>query len=101
MWSTAVVFKRDARIDPKVAVHGREDVLGRLWVIVRFASERIRASNDATALDAATRKRRTENIGPVIAAALGVDLRGSPEFAPCNDHRSVDHAAVVKILDER
>ena len=52
-------------------------------------------------LEAAPGDDRAVGVGPVIAAAVLVDLRRAAELARVDDERRIEQAALVQIGDQR
>ena len=55
---------------------------------------------DAAALDAAAGEVAGEALGPVVAAAGGVDARSAAELGEVADERAFEHAALGEVFDE-
>src|SRR6185369_6844635 len=76
-------------------------VLDRDGVALGLGAGGGRSPVDEAALDAAAGEDDAEDLGPVIAAVGGVDLRRATELGGDHDERGGQHAALVEVVDER
>jgi hypothetical protein len=65
------------------------NVGGTDWAIFWDCANTIRATDDATALDAPTRQDNAVTLRPMVSARLGVDLRSSAKVAHPNHQRTI------------
>ena len=69
-------------IDPELAVESREDFLEVNGTSNGFAAETVGCSNRLAGVQSAAGKQRARDSRPVVAPAVGIDVRRAAEFAP-------------------
>ena len=89
------------RVDAEGMAERGVEVRDLHGVVLRFVAVFVgRADNRAT-LDAAASHEAGEDVRPVIAAGVFVDLRRAAEFAEHDDQRLLQHAGLGEISDQR
>ena len=68
-----------ARIEKRIHDGTEQHVCGDK-ILGRLADQFVRLANDLPHLQATTRKCEGAEVAPVVATALGIDLRGAPEL---------------------
>src|SRR5207244_7232647 len=58
------------------------------------------AADELPAADAGAGHEHAHDVDPVVAAALGVELRGAAEFAHDEDEGAFQHAALVEVFKQ-
>jgi hypothetical protein len=66
-----------------------------------MVSQAIGGPNDLSRAHAAARQKGTADVGPMIAAAILIDPRRAPEFAPDHDRHVVEQVTGFQIFDQR
>src|SRR5262249_41470102 len=84
------------------AMEDRGDDVGRLdGPVRRNGADRVAAADHAPALYAAAREVAREALRPVVAPSGRVNARRAAELGQIANERGLQHATLVKILDER
>src|ERR1043166_2261743 len=88
-------------IDAEMPVNGGEHILWSFGIVGRFGSFVVGRSHDASTFDPAAGNGSTENIRPMIATRICIDLRRAAELAPGNYHGGGEQSALIEIFDQR
>src|SRR5205823_1805271 len=87
-------------VDPQDFAGGRHEVLHADGALAHRGAGAVGLADRLTALDAAADHHRAPRPGPVVAAALAVDLRGAAELAHPDDQRAVEQAALLQVAHQ-
>src|SRR5258706_4809993 len=88
-------------INAEMTVKSGKNILRRLRIVGRLGPFRVGSSHNPAPSDATACQGRAEDIWPMVAPGVGVYFGRAAKFAPGEDHRRREQAALVEILDER
>ncbi|HOO40964.1 MAG TPA: hypothetical protein PK653_05955, partial [Syntrophales bacterium] len=92
--------EKAARIDPEEVEEGCSQVVRPDRVDGGVGSVLVTGPVDLASRDAGPGEGEAEDVPPVVASSLGVDLRGTSEFADGDDERGLKQPALLKVFNE-
>ena len=99
--TTGVIGQGDPLdVDSHIMVEGRKDFLEVDRTVIRFAAETIGGTDHLAGLHSTTGEQCVTDAGPVIPAAVVVDLGSPSKFAPGDDGRVFGESPLMQVFNQ-